>query len=83
MFRATSGGLNRVAGPHYVQNVPVLQTVNVTDKIAGHMSYRMFISLIPDQLGFPVSADYFDEFNVCCESMSDITTPSLISSPST
>ncbi|EPQ60175.1 DUF726-domain-containing protein [Gloeophyllum trabeum ATCC 11539] len=61
LFRATSGGLNTVAGLRPVMNVPGLENVDVTDKIAGHMSYRAFMPLILDQLGFPVSADYFDE----------------------
>ena len=44
-----------------MENVPGLENVDVTDKISGHMSYRTFMPLILDQLGFPVSADYFDE----------------------
>ena len=65
LFRATSGGLNTVAGLRPVENVPGLENVDVTDKIAGHMSYRTFMPLILDQLGFPVFADYFDEPEVC------------------
>ncbi|KAA1467865.1 DUF726-domain-containing protein [Dentipellis sp. KUC8613] len=61
LFRATSGGLNTVAGLRPIENVPGLENVDVTDKIAGHMSYRTFMPLILDQLGFPVSADHFDE----------------------
>ncbi|KAI4517018.1 DUF726-domain-containing protein [Schizophyllum commune Loenen D] len=61
LFRATSGGVGTVAGLRPVQNVPGLENVDVTDKIAGHMSYRTFMPLILDQLGFPVFADYFDE----------------------
>ncbi|KZT08796.1 DUF726-domain-containing protein [Laetiporus sulphureus 93-53] len=61
LFRATSGGLNTVAGLRPVKDVPGLENVDVTDKISGHMSYRTFMPLILDQLGFPVSADYFDE----------------------
>ncbi|KAH9932106.1 uncharacterized protein BXZ73DRAFT_46960 [Epithele typhae] len=61
LFRATSGGLNTLAGLRPVENVPGLENVDVTDKISGHMSYRTFMPLILDQLGFPVSADYFDE----------------------
>lgn len=41
--------------------MPGLENVDVTDKISGHMSYRAFMPLILDQLGFPVSCDYFDE----------------------
>ncbi|KAJ7207497.1 hypothetical protein GGX14DRAFT_455589 [Mycena pura] len=61
LFRATSGGVGTVAGLRPVENVPGLENVDVTDKIAGHMSYRAFMPLILDQLGFPVFADYFDE----------------------
>ncbi|KAF9225184.1 DUF726-domain-containing protein [Gyrodon lividus] len=61
LFRATSGGLSSVAGLRPIQGIPGLENVDVTDKISGHMSYRTFMPLILDQLGFPVSADYFDE----------------------
>lgn len=61
LFRATSGGVGTVAGLREVQGVPGLENVDVTNKITGHMSYRSFLPLILDQLGFPVSADYFDE----------------------
>lgn len=61
LFRATSGGVGAVAGLRPIEDVPGLENVDVTDKIAGHMSYRTFMPLILDQLGFPVFADYFDE----------------------
>ncbi|KAG6836550.1 hypothetical protein H0H93_006857 [Arthromyces matolae] len=61
LFRATSGGVGTVAGLRPIENIPGIENVEVTDKIAGHMSYRTFMPLILDQLGFPVSADYFDE----------------------
>ena len=69
LFRATSGGVGTVAGLRPVNGVPGLENVDVTDKIAGHMSYRTFMPLILDQLGFPVVADYFDEPEVCCVSL--------------
>ena len=65
LFRATSGGVGTVAGLRPVNGVPGLENVDVTDKISGHMSYRTFMPLILDQLGFPVVADYFDEPEVC------------------
>jgi hypothetical protein len=65
LFRATSGGIGTVAGLRPVSNVPGLENVDVTDKISGHMSYRTFMPLILDQLGFPVSSLYFDEPTVC------------------
>jgi hypothetical protein len=61
LFRATSGGIGTVAGLRPIENIPGLENVDVTDKIAGHTSYRTFMPLILDQLGFPVSADHFDE----------------------
>ena len=61
LFRATSGGVGAVAGLRPIEGVPGIENVDVTDKIAGHMSYRTFMPLILDQLGFPVFADYFDE----------------------
>lgn len=74
LFRATSGGIGTVAGLRPVEGVPGLENVDVTDKIAGHMSYRTFMPLILDQLGFPVFSDYFDEpvvclqtWDICCE----------------
>ena len=61
LFLATSEGVGTVVGLRPLENVPGLENVDVTDKIAGHMSYRAFMPLILDQLGFPVFADYFDE----------------------
>lgn len=61
LFRASSAGLSSIAGLRPVTDVPGLENVDVTDKISGHLSYRTFMPLILDQLGFPVSADHFDE----------------------
>jgi len=44
LFKATSGSVRTVAGLHPVESVPGLGNVDVTDKISGHMSYRMFVS---------------------------------------
>ena len=61
LFRATSGGVGTVAGLRPIKDVPGMENIDVTDKISGHMSYRTFLPLILDQLGFPVTCDYFDE----------------------
>ncbi|KAF9472576.1 DUF726-domain-containing protein [Pholiota conissans] len=61
LFRASSGAVGTVAGLRPIDGVPGLENIDVTDKIAGHMSYRTFMPLILDQLGFPVFSDYFDE----------------------
>jgi hypothetical protein len=44
-----------------------IENVDVTDKIAGPMSYRAFMPLILDELGFEVVADFFDdpEVSIC------------------
>lgn len=64
LFRATTAGIGTVAGLRPVENVPGLENVDVTDKILGHLSYRTFMPIIMDQLGFPVTATYFDEEEV-------------------
>lgn len=61
LFRATTGGLNTVAGLRPVEGVPGLENFDVTDKIAGHASYRAYMPVILHQLGFPVTAEYFNE----------------------
>lgn len=61
LFRAASGGMNSIAGLRPVLGIPGLENMDVTDKIAGHMSYRAFMPLLLDTVGFPVTAEYFDE----------------------
>ncbi|EIW66799.1 hypothetical protein TREMEDRAFT_70052 [Tremella mesenterica DSM 1558] len=61
LFRATSGGLNTVAGLRPVETIPGLENVEVTDVITGHMSYRSCMPQLLAKVGFPVTADYFDE----------------------
>ncbi|WVQ62738.1 uncharacterized protein L199_000886 [Kwoniella botswanensis] len=61
LFRATSGGLNTVAGLRPVETVAGLENVDVTDIITGHMSYRSCMPQLLAKVGFPVTAEYFDE----------------------
>ena len=61
LFRATSGGLNTVAGLRPVETVPGLENVEVTDIITGHMSYRSMMPLLLERVGLPVTSDHFDE----------------------
>ncbi|KIR28017.1 hypothetical protein I307_02579 [Cryptococcus deuterogattii 99/473] len=61
LFRATSGGLNTVAGLRPVETVSGLENVDVTEIITGHMSYRSCMPQLLAKAGFPVTADYFDE----------------------
>lgn len=64
LFRATSGGLNTVAGLRAVDMVPGLENIDCTDTITGHMSYRSMMPQLLAKVGFPVSADHFDEPDV-------------------
>lgn len=61
LFRATSGGLNTVAGLRPVETVPGLENVEVTDIITGHMSYRSMMPQLLARVGLPVTSDHFDE----------------------
>ncbi|CED85295.1 Uncharacterized conserved protein [Phaffia rhodozyma] len=60
LFRATAAG-NTVAGLRPVEGIPGLENFDVTDKIAGHLSYRPMMPLLLHSVGLPVTADYFDE----------------------
>ncbi|KAI5450772.1 hypothetical protein NCC49_002779 [Naganishia albida] len=61
LFRFTSGGLNTVAGLRPVEGVPGLDNVDVTDKVAGHLSYRSCMPALLEVVGLPITADWFDE----------------------
>ncbi|CAK9782804.1 DUF726-domain-containing protein [Cutaneotrichosporon oleaginosum] len=61
LLRAATGGLQTVAGLRPVETVPGLENVEVTDLIHGHMSYRTVMPQLLARVGFPVTAEYFDE----------------------
>lgn len=61
LFRATSGGINTVAGLRPVETVPGMENVDVTDIITGHMSYRSMMPQLLARVGLPVTSDHFDE----------------------
>lgn len=60
LFRATSGGVMRVAG---LSEVPItnVENINVTDKVPGHMAYRAKMPILLRQVGFEVESDEFTE----------------------
>ncbi|KAL1410336.1 hypothetical protein Q8F55_004344 [Vanrija albida] len=60
LFRAASG-FQHVAGLHPVETVQGIENVDVTDLIQGHMSYRSSMPLLLKRVGFPVTAEFFDE----------------------
>ncbi|KAJ3805159.1 hypothetical protein F5876DRAFT_82106 [Lentinula aff. lateritia] len=58
---AATGNVNTVAGLRPIEGVQGLENVDVTDKIAGHMSYRVYMPVILEELGFKVTERWFDE----------------------
>ncbi|KAH4932897.1 hypothetical protein HBI79_095870 [Parastagonospora nodorum] len=60
LFRATSGGVMRVAGLGQVQ-VPTIENVNVTELVPGHMAYRTAMPKLLREVGWEVESDEFTE----------------------
>ncbi|PLW08878.1 hypothetical protein PCANC_23828 [Puccinia coronata f. sp. avenae] len=61
LYRATTGGIQTVAGLSPVTSVPDMENVNLTGIVVGHMSYRAQMPVVLAELGFKVTADHFDE----------------------
>ncbi|KAI9788981.1 MAG: hypothetical protein M1816_006439 [Peltula sp. TS41687] len=61
LFRATSGGIMRVAGLAPVEGVPGLENMDVTELVDGHMAYRAAMPRLLRELGWCVVGDDFAE----------------------
>lgn len=61
LFRATSGGIMRVAGLAPVEGVPGLENIDVTNLVSGHMNYRAAIPRLLREVGWQVLSDEFAE----------------------
>jgi hypothetical protein len=61
LFRATSGGLGRVAGLAPVANVYGLENFDNTEFVDGHMGYRKAMPTLLSQLGWEVLSEEFAE----------------------
>jgi Protein of unknown function (DUF726) len=61
LFRATGGGIMRVAGIAPVEGIPGLENVNVTNLVKGHMAYRAAMPRLLRELGWEVLSDEFIE----------------------
>lgn len=61
LFRATTGGLQTVAGLRPIEHVPDLENVDITHILEGHMSYRTKMPKLLAYVGFKTTADHFDE----------------------
>lgn len=61
LFRATSGGIMRVAGLAPVEDVPGLENLDVTNLVDGHMAYRAAMPRLLREIGWTVLGDEFAE----------------------
>lgn len=63
LFRATSGGLRKVAGLSPIVNFEAIQNFDCTEYVQGHMEYRKSMPQLLSQLGFQVLAEDFVEID--------------------
>lgn len=61
LFRATSGGIMRVAGLAPVEDIPGLENLDVTQLVNGHMAYRAAMPRLLREVGWEVESDEFTE----------------------
>jgi hypothetical protein len=61
LFRATGGGVRKVAGLGPLTEVPSIENINVTEWVPGHMSYRAAMPRLLREVGWMVESDEFTE----------------------
>ena len=61
LFRATKGGISRVAGLKAVEGAHGLENLDVTEFVQGHMAYRAAMPRLLRHVGWEVESDEFDE----------------------
>ena len=61
LFRATSGGIGRVAGLAAVEGVPGLENKDLSELVNGHMAYRAAMPRLLREVGWEVESDEFTE----------------------
>ncbi|QGA20461.1 hypothetical protein EYB26_008165 [Talaromyces marneffei] len=61
LFRATSGGIMRVAGLGPVLGIPGMENFDVTRLVSGHMNYRAAMPRLLREVGWEVLSDEFAE----------------------
>ncbi|CAD0093384.1 unnamed protein product [Aureobasidium vineae] len=60
LFRATAGGIMRVAGLASV-DIPGVENYDVTETVAGHMAYRKAMPKLLKEVGWVVDSEEFSE----------------------
>ncbi|RVX70811.1 hypothetical protein B0A52_05462 [Exophiala mesophila] len=61
LFRATSGGIMRVAGLAPVEGIPGIENLDVSKFVNGHMAYRAAMPRLMREVGWEVESDEFTE----------------------
>ncbi|KAK1149375.1 hypothetical protein N8T08_006598 [Aspergillus melleus] len=61
LFRATSGGIMRVAGLAPIEGIPNLENFDVTKLVNGHMDYRAAMPRLLKEVGWEVLSEEFAE----------------------
>ncbi|KAI9655634.1 MAG: hypothetical protein M1829_000633 [Trizodia sp. TS-e1964] len=61
LFRATSGGIMRVAGLAPIEGIQGLENIEVTSLVDGHMAYRAAMPRLLREMGWTVESDEFVE----------------------
>ncbi|KAJ5412286.1 uncharacterized protein N7487_006645 [Penicillium crustosum] len=61
LFRATSGGIMKVAGLAAVEGIPGIENFDITTLVNGHMDYRTAMPRILREVGWEVLEDEFAE----------------------
>lgn len=61
LFRATSGGIGKVAGLRQISEVYGIESLDCTEHVVGHMGYRVAMPILLKQLGWEVFSEEFVE----------------------
>lgn len=61
LFRLTSGGIKKVAGLGPLTDCPWIESIDVTDLVAGHMEYRKAMPSLLIRCGWLVTSEEFSE----------------------
>ncbi|KAK6499067.1 hypothetical protein TWF481_011636 [Arthrobotrys musiformis] len=61
LFRATSGGLGRVAGLAPIEGIPGIENLDCTEYVVGHMAYRTAIPKLLKRLDWEMLSEEFTE----------------------
>ncbi|KAH8128559.1 hypothetical protein FP744_10008558 [Trichoderma asperellum] len=61
LFRLTNGGIRKVAGLGPLTDCPWVESIDVTDLVAGHMEYRKAMPSLLIRCGWLVTSEEFSE----------------------